>query len=68
MACMAHAAQLDVRFGDAARELLGCRVAFLDARARPRVVCGPVLARAFARLAAIFRSSRVLSFGRHLEH
>ena len=26
MACMAHAAQIDLRFGDAARELLGFRV------------------------------------------
>jgi hypothetical protein len=26
MACMAHAAQIDLRFGDAAREFLGFRV------------------------------------------
>jgi len=26
MACIAHAAQIDLRFGDAARELLGCLV------------------------------------------
>src|SRR5262249_18660866 len=32
------------------------RSAFLAARARPRVVRGPVLARAFARLAVILRS------------
>src|SRR5262249_28839075 len=32
------------------------RSAFLGARARPRVVCGPVLARALARLALILRS------------
>jgi len=32
------------------------RRAFLATRARPRAVCGPVLARAFARLALILRS------------
>ena len=32
------------------------RSAFLAARARPRVVCGPVLASAFVRLALILRS------------
>src|SRR6516225_222402 len=38
------------------------RRAFLATRARPRAVCGPVLARAFARFALIFRSLVKLRF------
>ena len=84
---MTHAAQIDLRFGDPAREFLDSGVgvwpgnfarerftssdkagseqtgrlnpwrnAFRAARARPRAVFGPVLARAFARLALILRS------------
>ena len=87
MARITHAAQIDLRFGDPAREffysgvgvwpgnfarerlhLFGkagseqtgrlnpWRSAFRAARARPRAVFGPVLARAFARLALILRS------------
>jgi hypothetical protein len=81
---MTHAAQIDLRFGDPAREFLNFGVgfgpaisrasastykngsehtgrlnpwrnAFRAARARPRAVFGPVLARAFARLALILR-------------